>query len=115
MWKKILDFDLRVDGEDTPVKEIVSGKSFHRPLGGLVGVANAGQDLNWLGFDLAMANLYGFGRFAWDPDQTAAQIASEWTGLLSATIASFSTPSRGCFLNPGVFTRVIQGRSAWGP
>lgn len=81
MWKQTLDFDLLVDGEKTPVKEIVSGTSFHRPLGGFVGVANVGQDLNWLGSDLAMANLYGFGRLAWDPDQTAAQIASEWTRL----------------------------------
>ena len=81
MWKKILDFNLRVDGEDTPVNEIVSGTSFHRTLGGFVGVANVGQDLNWLGSDLAMANLYGFGRLAWNPDSTAAQLASEWTRL----------------------------------
>jgi alpha-glucuronidase len=81
MWKSMLDFDMRVDGGHTPVKEIVSGKTFHRPLGGFVGVANVGQDLNWLGYDLAMANLYGFGRLAWNPNLSAAQIASEWTRL----------------------------------
>jgi alpha-glucuronidase len=72
---------LRIEGQDTPVKEIVSGKTFHRPLGGFVGVANVGRDANWLGSDLAMANLYGFGRLAWDPDLSAAEIASEWTRL----------------------------------
>ena len=81
MWKEILDFDLRVDGGRTPVKEIVAGKAFHRPLGGLVGVANVGRDLNWLGSDLAMANLYGFGRLAWNPDLSSRQIADEWTRL----------------------------------
>jgi alpha-glucuronidase len=81
MWKNMLDFDMRVYGGHTPVKEIVRGKTFHRPLGGFVGVANVGQDLNWLGSDLAMANLYGFGRLAWTPDLSSAQIASEWTRL----------------------------------
>ena len=45
MWKQVLDFDLRVNGGDTPVKQIVAGKTFHRPLGGFVGVANVGRDL----------------------------------------------------------------------
>ena len=81
MWKSMLDFDLHVDGGNTSVKEIASGKEFHRPLGGFASVANVGQDSNWLGSDLAMANLYGFGRLAWNPDLPAAQIASEWTRL----------------------------------
>ncbi len=81
MWKQVLDFDLRVDGGNTPVKQIVSGKTFHRPLGGLVGVANVGRDANWLGNDLAMANLYGFGRLAWNPDLSARQITEEWARM----------------------------------
>jgi alpha-glucuronidase len=81
MWKQVLDFNLYVNGGDTPVKQIVAGKSFHRPLGGFVGVANVGRDLNWLGYDLAMANLYGFGRLAWNPDLPARQITEEWTRM----------------------------------
>ena len=64
MWKEMLDFDLRVNGGATPVKELVAGKTFHRPAGAFVGVANVGTDANWLGHPLAMANLYGFGRLA---------------------------------------------------
>lgn len=79
MWKEILDFDFRINGQHTPVKDIVSGKLSHRPVGGFVGVANVGRDANWLGYDLAQANLYGFARLAWDPDLSAAQITSEWT------------------------------------
>jgi len=78
MWKQILDFDLRVGGARTPVNELVSGKTFQRPLGGFVGVANVGRDANWLGSDLAMANLYAFGRLAWQPSLSAEEIAREW-------------------------------------
>jgi alpha-glucuronidase len=81
MWKEILDFDLRIDGNATPVKDIVAGRVFHRPAGGFAGVANVGMDANWLGSPLAMANLYGFGRLAWNPNLTAASIIDEWTRL----------------------------------
>jgi hypothetical protein len=82
MWKQILDFDMHVSAAvATPVKEIVAGKTFHRPLGGFVAVTNVGMDANWLGHPLAMANLYGFGRLAWNPNLSSATIAEEWTRL----------------------------------
>jgi alpha-glucuronidase len=81
MWKEALDFDLRADNRHTPVKEIVEGKAFDRPLGGFAGVANVGLDANWLGHPMAMANLYGFGRLAWNPDTTSQTIADDWTRL----------------------------------
>jgi len=81
MWKEVLDFDLHVDDSAAPVKDLVSGRFFHRPLGGFVGVANVGMDANWLGSSLAMANLYGFGRLAWDPNLSAEKIVDEWTRL----------------------------------
>jgi alpha-glucuronidase len=80
MWKKMLDFDMHVQGI-TPVKEIVSGKARHRPLSGFNAVVNVGLDENWLGHPLAMANLYGYGRLAWNPNLSSQQIASEWTQL----------------------------------
>ena len=81
MWKTTLDTDMRAQNRSTPVKEIVEGKSFHRPLGGFIGVANVGLDTNWLAHPLAMANLYGFGRLAWNPDLSSRQIVDEWTRL----------------------------------
>jgi alpha-glucuronidase len=65
MWKEALDAPI-------PVKRLV---------GGFVGVANVGLDDNWFGNHLSQANLYGFGRLAWNPDLSAAQIADEWTRL----------------------------------
>jgi alpha-glucuronidase len=65
MWNQILDFD----------------KQTTQALRGIVGVANVGRDENWMGHDLAMANLYAFGRLAWDPKLSARGIADEWTRL----------------------------------
>src|SRR6185369_6279531 len=70
MWKDVLDFDMHVAGGTTPVKSLVSG---------FVGVSNVGRAVNWLGHDLAMANLYAFGRLAWSPDVPSARLAHEWT------------------------------------
>ena len=81
MWKRVLDFDMQVKGTGTPVKSFVSGRVFAPRSSGFVGVANIGRDTNWLGHDLAMANLYGFGRLAWNPDLSSRQIAEEWTKL----------------------------------
>jgi alpha-glucuronidase len=81
MWKRVLDFDLHADGQSALVRDLVSGKTFHRPTGGFAGVANVGLNANWLGNPLAMANLYGFGRLAWDPRLSADAIADEWTRL----------------------------------
>lgn len=78
MWKEVLGFDLHAENGSTPVKEILAGKTFHRPLGGMIGVAGVGREA-WLGSPLALANLYAFGRLAWDPNLTAEQIAEEWT------------------------------------
>jgi alpha-glucuronidase len=72
MWKEVLDFDLRVGGRATPVKGRVNA---------VVGVSNVGLEDSWFGNHLSQANLYGFGRLAWNPDLSARQIAEEWTKL----------------------------------
>jgi alpha-glucuronidase len=68
MWKETtLDFDVR-----GPVKNLVQA---------FVGVSNVGLDDNWTGNHLLQANLYGFGRLAWNPDLTSQKIIDEWTRL----------------------------------
>ena len=82
MWKEALDFDMHLPGRGpSRVKDIITGPKFLTPLNGFVGVANVGLDDNWLGSPLAMANLYGFGRLAWNPDLSSEQIIDEWTRL----------------------------------
>jgi alpha-glucuronidase len=81
MWKVALDTDMRAENRITPVKEIVEGKSFHRPLGGFVSVVNVGLENNWLHHPMAMANLYGYGKLAWNPNLTSEAIIDSWTRL----------------------------------
>jgi alpha-glucuronidase len=86
MWKWVLDTDLRVGGRHTPVKEIVEGRTFALPNGeprpgGYISVTNVGMEPNWMHHPMAMANLYGFGKLAWNPDQSLESIADTWTRL----------------------------------
>ncbi|MDE3201053.1 MAG: glucosiduronase [Acidobacteriota bacterium] len=80
LWKKVLDFNLHAKATPTPVKDILEGKTFYRPLGGMVGVSDVGRD-GWLGSPMSMANLYAFGRLAWNPDLSAKEVVEEWTRL----------------------------------
>jgi alpha-glucuronidase len=50
----------------------------------LVAVGNAGDDPFWTGHPLAQANLYAFGRLAWDPAADPTAILDEWIGLTFA-------------------------------
>ncbi|MCR5603272.1 MAG: alpha-glucuronidase [Lachnospiraceae bacterium] len=83
-FKQILAFKTYLNGvndEKSTVAEIVSGRARNVSLGGIAAVANTGNDDNWTGNDLAAANLYGFGRLAWNTDLEAEEIAREWIKL----------------------------------
>lgn len=78
MWKWVLDTDLHVRAtEPTPVKRIIAGDLHSHALGGVVGVSGIGQE-RWLASPLALANLYAFGRLAWNPELDPRAIAGEW-------------------------------------
>jgi len=81
LWKTVLDFDLKVDGQPSLVRDIVSGERFKRPLGGYAGVVNVGTNSTWLGSHLAMSNLYAYGRLAWDPTGDPQAILQDWIRL----------------------------------
>jgi alpha-glucuronidase len=82
MWKETLDFDLHAKPRSaTPVKALVAGKVFQRRTGAFVGVVNIGLDDNWTGNHLSQANLYGYGRLAWNPNLSSKAINDEWTKL----------------------------------
>ncbi|MFF9485309.1 alpha-glucuronidase [Streptomyces sp. NPDC014676] len=69
MWSEVLRF--RPDGE----------VSAGRLADGLVAVSNAGDDPFWTGHPLAQANLYTFGRLAWDPAADPRAVLDEWIAL----------------------------------
>ncbi|WP_128431026.1 alpha-glucuronidase [Streptomyces cyaneus] len=74
MWSEVLRF--RADGECS-VGEVARG--------GLVAVSNVGDDPFWTGHPLAQANLYTFGRLAWQPHADPHQILDEWILLTFGT------------------------------
>ena len=81
MWKEFLDSDTYKKGKGSTVAKVLDGSLYGTKLTGIAGVANTGTDRNWTGHDLAQSNWYAFGRLAWNPDNTAQQIAEEWTQM----------------------------------
>ncbi|WP_041446337.1 alpha-glucuronidase family glycosyl hydrolase [Pseudothermotoga thermarum] len=81
MWKEILDFDTFSKGNNSFVKRIIDGTLYGRKNNGIAGVANIGDDPNWTSHDLAQANLWTFGKLAWDPDEDVKKIVEEWIKL----------------------------------
>ncbi|MBQ0825296.1 alpha-glucuronidase [Streptomyces tagetis] len=69
MWSEVLRF--RPDGE----------RAAGRLADALVAVSNAGDDPFWTGHPLAQANLYTFGRLAWDPGAEPGAVLDEWIAL----------------------------------
>jgi alpha-glucuronidase len=84
-WKEAIDFDTHALGEGTTVAKLVSGAARGRELGGFAAVSNIGDDENWTGHVLAQANLYGYGRLAWNPLLDAETIAREWIAMTFGT------------------------------
>lgn len=68
-WGEVLQFPL------TP-RASVSGL-----VSGVVGVSNVGDDPFWTGHPLAQANLYAFGRLAWEPALDPTAVLQEWIVL----------------------------------
>lgn len=78
MFKEVLGFKTGCAPQNDTVADIVSGRTFAQSSCGMAAVANTGNDDNWTGHDLAAANLYGFGRLAFDTTLDAQVIAAEW-------------------------------------
>ena len=108
LWKTILDFDMRVDGQTSHVRDLVAGQRTkgRRPLGGAAGVINVGMHRTWLGSHLAMSNLYAYGRMAWNPNEDVLGIVDDWTRLtfgfdpvVAEAVASISMDSWPAYEN----------------
>lgn len=85
MFKEILEFDTYMREKDSKVKDIISGRTLGNRYTGIAAVINTGNDLNWTGNVLAAANLYGFGRLAFDMELSAEEILEEWVALTFGT------------------------------
>jgi len=85
MWREVLGFRFTGDAGST-VAGIAAGEGRGGAgAGSLVAVSNAGDDPFWTGHPLAQANLYAFGRLAWDPGLEPAAVLDEWIDLTFPT------------------------------
>jgi alpha-glucuronidase len=81
LWQDIMAFDT-AHGPNSVIQELVGPFAKGRSnIEGFAAVANTGLDRNWTGHSLAQANLYGYGRIAWNPALSAGEIAHEWSVL----------------------------------
>lgn len=81
MWEEFLRSDTWAKGEGSTVAKVLAGEVYPSRITGMVSVVNPGLDKNWCGHHFSQANWYASGRFAWNPNLTAAEIAEEWTRM----------------------------------
>lgn len=77
-WQSMLTFDTKSKHGSSLVKDIIPDNSVKVENSGMVAVSNVGMDDNWTGNKLAQANLYAWGRLAWENDLSAFDILREW-------------------------------------
>ncbi len=80
-WKEFLDWNLVGASQwngaaGTTCSQLIQGAG--TTTGGIWGIGNLSDTVNWTGHFLAQANYYGFGRLAWNPNLSADSIADEW-------------------------------------
>ena len=80
-FKEILGFRTYCSEEKDTVADIVSGETFGSKFSGVAAVTNTGNDFNWTGNYLAGANLFGFGRLAFETQLSSEQIAEEFVRM----------------------------------
>ena len=80
-FKEILGFKTYCSDEKDTVADIVSGETFGSKFAGVAAVTNTGNDFNWTGNYLAGANLFGFGRLAFETALSSEQIAEEFVRM----------------------------------
>lgn len=103
MFKEVLDFKTYCGKEKDTVADIISGRGelSRNQHTGIAAVCNTGNNANWTGNVLAAANLYGFGRLAFDNSLSSKEIAEEWIRMTISneadvveTILAILLPSR---------------------
>lgn len=80
-YEEVLKADTWANGRGSTVAKVVDGSLHGYKRTAIAGVSNVGTDRNWSGSHFNQANWYAFGRLAWDPTASSAQIAEDWTRM----------------------------------
>jgi alpha-glucuronidase len=98
LFQETLRSDTYAKGPGSLVARVVDGSLHSYAETGMAGVANVGTDRNWCGSVFACANWYAFGRLAWDPMQSAEEIADEWVRLTFGNDSALVGPVKGMMM-----------------
>ncbi|WP_026885072.1 alpha-glucuronidase family glycosyl hydrolase [Clostridium beijerinckii] len=74
-WKQVLGTQTYANSDNA------NENSVAKRIKGIAAIVNVGNDENWTGHFLAQANLYGYGRLAWNSDISCEEIVQEWIQL----------------------------------
>jgi alpha-glucuronidase len=99
MYEECLQSDTYAAGKGSVIAKIITGKIFPQPVTAIAGVANTGKDANWTGHLFAQANWYCFGRLAWNPGLSPAEIADEWLKMTFTSNPAFVEPVKQMMLD----------------
>lgn len=80
-YEECLKADTYCKGKGSLVAKIIDGTLTDYKLTGMAGVSNIGADRNWTSHIFGQSNWYAFGRLAWDPYISSAEIADEWVRM----------------------------------
>jgi alpha-glucuronidase len=89
LFTECLSSDTHAEGKDPTVAATISG---------IAGVANIGNDIDWCGHPFAAANWYAFGRLAWNPAGSPADIADDWIRQTFTNDPAFVRPVKEMML-----------------
>jgi alpha-glucuronidase len=92
LFEETLRSDTFVQGAGSTVAKVVDGSLQQQSLTGMAGVANTGTDRSWSGSHFDQANWYAFGRLAWNPDESARDIADDWVRMTFTSDGKFVEP-----------------------
>jgi len=125
LFEEVLQADTFAHGEGSTVARVIDGSLHGYRQTAIAGVANIGGDRNWTGSHFNQANWYAFGRFAWDPDASAADVADEWIRATfsndAEVVASLSKMMLGSreaavnYMTPLGLTHLMAARHHYGP
>jgi alpha-glucuronidase len=99
LYEEVLRADTYARGPGSTVAKVVSGELDSHALSGMAGVANIGADRNWSGSVFDQANWYAFGRLAWNPAQSARDIAGDWVRMTLSSDQSVVAPVVGMMMS----------------
>ncbi len=80
-WKYIFNFDTYLNGKNSTIKKLISGKFNKTKYFGVTIISNIGDNWNWTKNILSQSNLFSYGKILWNININFNNILNEWIKL----------------------------------